>query len=73
VSNSIKKVHAPNQVNRSLVAPIQEAANSRGHGRQTAGSGAGGLIGGMVGSFAGPGGAFLGAALGAAIGYAICS
>ncbi len=56
----------------TVTDPIQRAANQKGHGPQTAGSGFGGMIGGMVGSFAGPGGALLGAAVGAAIGYALC-
>ena len=54
-----------------LLAPLQRAANERGHGRQTKASGVGGFIGAVIGSFGGPLGAAIGAATGAGIGYLI--
>lgn len=52
----------------SMTAKLQEKAEARGHGTQTAYAGVGGLVGGILGSFKGPMGAGLGALFGALLG-----
>jgi len=72
-SNAHRTGIAVARVSTSIATePLQSAADARGHGPQTAGSGVGAMLGGMIGSFAGPLGAFVGAGVGAAIGYRLC-
>jgi hypothetical protein len=67
-------VRAPVQSAVGLVSrPIQDAANRRGHGPETACSAVGGGLGAMLGSFGGPLGVILGASLGGLIGYSVGS
>ncbi|WP_242352729.1 MULTISPECIES: hypothetical protein [unclassified Anaeromyxobacter] len=64
-------VPATNTVVGLVAAPIQRAAEARGHGGQTAMSGIGAMLGGLLGSFAGPIGAVVLAGVFAGIGYEV--
>lgn len=66
-----KNIVVARNATSGLLDPLQRAADARGHGPQTAGSGWGGLVGAIIGSFGGPLGAAMGAAVGAGLGYVI--